>query len=172
MQMAKTGKPQPAGNRTTKATTFAQGFDPELLDALLGDYQAPEDLIGQDGVLKRLTAALVTRAMEAEMKAHLGYAKGEAPAPEQTNRRNGKTTKTVRSGQGELVVDMPRDREGSFEPQLIPKHQRRFDGFDDKILAMYARGMSTRDIQAHLKDLYGVDVSPDLISDVTDAVVD
>jgi putative transposase len=106
------------------------------------------------------------------MAHHLGYERGEEPAEEQPNRRNGHRIKRVRSDRGELEVEVPRDREGSFEPKLIAKHQRSFDGFDDKILSMYSRGMSTRDIRRHLHELYGVDVSPDLISRVTDAVVD
>ena len=145
---------------------------PELLDELLGDYQSPEDLIGADGLLKQLTTALVSRAMEAELSHHLGYEPGEAPVPSQTNRRNGAGRKTVRTDQGPIEVRVPRDRDGTFEPQIIPKHQRHFDGFDDKIVSMYARGMSTREIRAHLAEVYGVDVSPDLISRATDAVID
>ena len=155
-----------------KNLTSPPEFSKEVLDALLGEYKTPEDLIGQDGLLKRLTSALVTRAMEAEMGEHLGYAEGQAPPPASTNRRNGKRTKRLRSDFGELEVRVPRDREGSFEPQLVPKHSREFKGFDDKIIAMYARGMSVRDIQSHLEELYGVEVGRDLISRVTDAVVE
>lgn len=143
----------------------------ELLEELLA-AAGPRGLTGKDGLLKQLTAALVNKALEAEMSEHLGYESRESPPEEQVNRRNGHRMKKVRSDLGQLEVHVPRDREGSFEPQLVGKHQRHFDGFDDKILSMYARGMSTRDIQAHLKELYGVDVSPDLISRVTDAVVD
>lgn len=145
---------------------------PELVEELLAAAGGPQGLTGADGLLKQLTAALVNRALEAEMSDHLGYESREEPPTEQTNRRNGHRTKKVRSDQGVMDVDVPRDREGSFEPKLVGKHQRVFDGFDDKILSMYARGMSTRDIRAHLHELYGVDVSPDLISRVTDAVVD
>lgn len=144
----------------------------EVLDQLLEGYTSPEDLTGPDGILKELTAALVNRAMDSEMTEHLGYESGEEPPEGQENRRNGKGNKRVRSGYGELEVETPRDRDGSFEPQLIPKHQRHFDGFDDKILAMYGRGMSVRDIRAHLEEIYGVDVSPDLISRVTDGILD
>ena len=144
----------------------------ELLDELLKDYTRPEDLIGPDGVLKELMAALVSRAMEAELSHHLGYEHGDRAPEGQTNRRNGSGRKTVRTERGQVEVRVPRDREGSFEPRIVPKHQRHFDGFDDQILSMYARGMSTRDIQAHLAELYGVDVSPDLVSRVTHAVVD
>ncbi len=145
---------------------------PELLEELLAAAGGPGGLTGKDGLLKQLTAALVNRALDAEMSEHLGYESKESPPEQQTNRRNGHRTKTVRSEHGELDVHVPRDREGSFEPKLVGKHERHFDGFDDKILSMYARGMSTRDIGAHLNELYGVDVSPDLISRVTDAVVD
>jgi putative transposase len=145
---------------------------PELLDELLSGYSKPEDLTGPDGLLKRLTGALVNRAMHAELDEHLGYDKGGHPPEGQGNRRNGKGGKRVRTDQGEVDIEVPRDRDGTFEPQLVPKHQRHFDGFDDKIISMYARGMSTRDIRAHLQEIYGVEVSPDLISRVTDAVVD
>jgi putative transposase len=147
-------------------------FDTDLLDQLLGDYQSPEDLVGAGGVLKQLTAALINRAMEAEMSHHLGYDNGEAPPDSQSNRRNGRSSKKVRTEQGEVEIEVPRDRDSSFEPAIVAKHQRSFRGFDDKILAMYARGMSTREIQSHLHEIYGVEVSPDLVSRVTDAVED
>ncbi len=146
-------------------------LSPAVLDELLANYSSPEDLTGPDGLLKQLTAALVNRVMEAELTEHVGYERQEPPSEEQSNRRNGKTSKRVRSGHGELRVEVPRDREGTFEPQLIAKHQRHFDGFDEKILSMYARGMSVRDIQAQLEELYGVEVSPQLISRATEAVV-
>jgi putative transposase len=148
----------------------APGIRPELLEELLA-AAGPAGLTGKNGLLKQLTAALVNKALDAEMSEHLGYEPREPPPEEQGNRRNGHRTKKVRSDHGELEVHVPRDREGSFEPTLVGKHERHFDGFDDKILSMYSRGMSTRDIQAHLKELYGVDVSPDLISRVTDAIV-
>ena len=147
-------------------------FSRELLDGLLKNYSKPEDLIGPDGVLKKLTAALVERAMSAELTHHLGYENGGKPGEEQGNRRNGTSQKTLRSNKGELTVHVPRDRKGTFEPLIVPKHQRHFDGFDDKILSMYARGMSVRDIRAHLHEIYGVDVDANLISHVTDAVVE
>lgn len=145
---------------------------PELLEELLAAAGGPAGLTGKDGLLKQLTAALLNRALDAEMSEHLGYESKESPPEQQTNRRNGHRTKKVRSERGELDVHVPRDREGSFEPKLVRKHERHFDGFDDKILSMYARGMSTRDIRAHLNEMYGVEVSPDLISRVTDAVID
>ena len=144
----------------------------ELLDELLKGYRSPQDLLGEDGLFKRLTAALVNRAMEAELTHHLGYEPGQ-PAPEgQRNRRNGKGRKRVRTEQGPVEIDVPRDRDSSFEPRIVPKHQRHFNGFDDKIVSMYARGMSTREIQAHLQEIYGVEVSPDLVSTATAAVLD
>jgi putative transposase len=151
------------------------GFAPEVLDQLLqgvageGKLASAEDL---QSLLRQLSGALLTRALDAEMTHHLGYEKGQEPPEAQDNRRNGKGEKRVRTNHGEIAVEVPRDREGSFEPQLLPKHQRQFKGFDDKILAMYARGMSVRDIRAHLDEIYGVDVSPDLISRVTDGVLD
>lgn len=144
----------------------------ELLDELLAGYEKPEDLTGPEGLLKQLTGALVERALGAELTEHLGYEPG---APEGTgtgNSRNGASPKRLVTEQGEIPIEVPRDRNGSFEPQLVKKHQRRFDGFDDKILSMYARGMTVRDIQGHLSELYGTEISPSLISAVTDAVVD
>jgi len=144
----------------------------ELLDELLKEYGGSAGVTGPEGLLKDLTRKVINRAMGAELSHHLGYEPGEAPPEGQDNRRNGKTDKTVRTGQGAVTVEVPRDRDGSFEPQLIPKHQRHFDGFDDRILSMYARGMTVREIRAHLEEIYGVEVSPDLISRVTDAVID
>lgn len=142
----------------------------EVLDELLKDYKGPDDITGPEGLLKQLTKALIERAMEAEMTDHLGYEKNDQAEKETSNRRNGKTKKTLRSDQGPLEIDVPRDREGEFEPAIIPKHQREFKGFDDKILSMYARGMTTREIAGHLKDIYNTDVSPELISRATDSV--
>jgi len=144
----------------------------ELLDELLAGYANPEDLTGPEGILKRLTGALVERALAAEMTDHLGYEPGAPEGQGSGNSRNGVGKKTLRTDQGEVTVDVPRDRNGTFEPQLVKKHQRSFKGFDDKILSMYARGMSVRDIQAHLAEIYGTEVSPDLISSVTHAVVE
>lgn len=147
-------------------------FPREVLDQLLKGYSKPEDLTGPDGLLKQLTAALVERAMNAEMTHHLGYEPGEKPPEDQGNRRNGANSKTLRSEQGPVTVEVPRDRDGTFEPQIVPKHQRHFNGFDNKILSMYARGMSVRDIRAHLEEIYGVSVDADLITRVTDSVID
>jgi putative transposase len=137
----------------------------ELLDQLLAGGAASA-AFEQGGLLDSLKKALTERALNAEMDHHL------ASDPSAGNMRNGYGRKTVLTGTGELAIDVPRDRQSSFDPQLIAKYQRRFPGFDDKIVSMYARGMSTREITGHLRDLYGVDVSPDLISTVTDAVLD
>ena len=145
---------------------------PDLIDLLLADYQKPEDLIGEKGILKQLTKAIVERALQAELAAHLGYAKHEAVANESGNSRNGSSAKTLKGDFGALPIEIPRDRDGSFEPQLITKHQTRWSGFDDKILSLYARGMTVREIQSHLEEMYGTEVSPTLISSVTDAVMD
>jgi putative transposase len=144
----------------------------EVLDELIKDYKKPEDLIGETGLLKQLTKALMERAWSAELTEHLGYEKHDPTGYNSGNSRNGVTPKTVKGEFGEIVVETPRDRKGRFEPQILRKHQTRFEGFDDKIVSMYARGMTTREIQGHLQEMYGVEVSPTLISDVTDAVVD
>jgi putative transposase len=144
----------------------------EVLDELLGEYQQPEDLLGEAGLLQELTKALVERALDGEMTHHLGYEKHSAEGRNSGNSRNGTTSKTVRGKRGEMEIEVPRDRNGEFEPRMIKKHQRRFDGFDDKIISMYARGMTTREIQGHLKEIYGVEVSPDLVSTVTDGVLE
>lgn len=145
---------------------------PEILKELLAGYEKPEDLMGKDGILKQLTKALVESAMGAELTNHLGYEKGDRSGKKASNHRNGASKKTLIGEDGEVEIEVPRDREGSFEPQLIRKGQRRFDGFDQKIIAMYARGMTVREIQAFLEEQYGARVSPDLISEVTDAVVE
>jgi putative transposase len=144
----------------------------EVLDELIKDYKKPEDLIGESGLLKQLTKALIERAMNAELTHHLGYEKHDPSGYNSGNSRNGTSPKTVKGEFGEIVLETPRDRNGSFEPQILPKHQTRFEGFDDKIVSMYARGMTTRDIQGHLQEMYGVEVSPTLISDVTDVITE
>ena len=192
-----------------------------LLDELLKDYQTPEQILGENGILKQLTKRLAERALQAEMTHHLGYAKHDyqskanketlddfiyhephndllddelpsakeetiqpstiseetvslagKPARKNSNARNGTTKKTVRTDFGKIELDVPRDRAGSFEPQFVKKHERTLNGFDDKVISLYSRGMSTRDIQAHLKEIYGVDVSSTFISTVTDSVMD
>jgi putative transposase len=147
-------------------------INPELLDELLKEYKSPDDMFGTDGLLQQLTKALVERAMQAELTHHLGYEKNAVEGKNSGNSRNGSFPKTIKGKRGQVQIDVPRDRAGQFQPQIIKKGQTRFDGFDDKIISMYSRGMTVRDIQAHLKEIYGVEVSPDLISTVTDAVID
>lgn len=144
----------------------------ELLDELLKDYRKPEDILGEDGLLKRFVKAVLERAMNAELTHHLGYEKHNPVGYNTGNSRNGTSGKTIKGDFGEMAINVPRDRAGTFDPQILPKHQTRFSGFDEKIISMYARGMTTREIEAHLKDIYGVDVTPGLISQVTDAVSD
>src|SRR5438094_6092739 len=147
-------------------------LDKDLIDKLIEGYQKPEDLIGENGLLKQLTKALIERAMSAELTHELGYEKHDPEGRGSGNSRNGKSRKKLKGDFGEIEIEVPRDREGEFEPKIVPKHQRRFDGFDDKILSMYARGMTTREIQGHLEEIYGVEMSPSLISEVTDAVIE
>jgi len=147
------------------------GISEKLLDELMQNYQNPEDLLGENGLLKQLTKSLVERAMQGEMTEHLGYKKHSITGNRSGNSRNGISTKTIKSDHGNFPVEIPRDRNGTFEPQIIPKGQTRFDGFDDKIISMYSRGMTTRDIQMHLQDMYNVEVSPTLISNITNEVI-
>ncbi|NTW80043.1 MAG: IS256 family transposase [Geobacteraceae bacterium] len=142
----------------------------ELLDVLMKDYKKPEDLIGENGLLKQLTKRLLERAMQAELTEHLGYEKHAPSGKNSGNSRNGGYKKTITGEFGNLEVTTPRDRNSTFEPVILPKGDTRFTGFDDKIISMYARGMTTRDIQGHLEEIYGIDVSPTLISQVTDAI--
>jgi putative transposase len=143
----------------------------ELLDNLLKNAKTSDDLFGEKGVFKKLQKALVERMLEAEMSHHLGYEKyGEAKDAE--NYRNGKTSKKLITESGDLEVQIPRDRTGSFEPQLVGKYQRRLPGFDDKIISLYARGMTIREIQSHIQEIYQTEVSPDLISTITDEVME
>lgn len=143
-----------------------------LLDELLKGCKRPDDLLGEAGLMKELKIRLMERMLGAELTAHLGYEAGAEPPAEQTNRRNGVATKRVKGSDGVVPLAVPRDRDGSFEPELVKKGQTRIDGVDDKIIGLYAAGLSVRDIQAHLEELYGLRVSPDLISRVTDAVLD
>jgi putative transposase len=144
----------------------------ELIDQLLGDYEGPEQLTGADGLINQLRKRLIERAAGAELADHLGYEQGQAAPEAQPNRRNGTSRKTLRTVDGPVEVELPRDRDASFEPRIVPKHARSFDGFDDQILALYAGGMTTREIQRHLRELYGVDVSDGLISEVTASITD
>jgi putative transposase len=144
----------------------------ELIDQLLGEYQGPEQLTGPEGLINQLRRRLIERAAGSELEQHLGYPPGAEPPEGQPNRRNGVSQKTLRTVDGPVRVELPRDRDASFEPRIVPKHARSFDGFDEQILALYAGGMTTRDIQRHLRELYGVDVSDGLISEVTASIQD
>ena len=141
----------------------------ELLDQLLAEYSQPEDLLGPGGVFDQLKTALAERVLGAELTHHLETERETGGGP---NHRNGSSGKTVKTDTSELRLAIPRDRAGTFRPQLVPTHQRRLPGFDDKVIAMYARGLTVREMQAHLAELYGVTVSPELISTVTDTVLD
>jgi putative transposase len=157
---------------TEKNGTKKREFSATLLNELLGSCEDPRDLLKGDGLLHQLKGALMERILGAELEHHLGYVKHDPIGHGSGNSHNGKTGKTVHTETGPVEVNIPRDRNGTFEPQLIPKHTRRLEGFDDKVLSLYSRGMSMRDIQSHLRELYGTDVSPELISRVTDAVIE
>ncbi len=152
--------------------TKDKSIDNELIDNLLKDYKKPEDLIGENGLLKQLTKQLLERAMTAELTEHVGYERHDPGGHNSGNSRNGKSAKTLKGTFGTMPIEVPRDRNGSFEPQIIEKHQTRFTGFDDNIISLYARGLSTREIQQHLEEIYQVEVSPALISSVTDEVIE
>jgi putative transposase len=145
---------------------------PELVEELLKLAKNPADLFGPEGLFHRLKGALMERMLEAELTEHLGFERNAAEGRGKGNSRNGHTTKTVLTETGPVDIRVPRDRAGTFEPQLVAKYQRRLDGFDEKVLALYGRGMTVRDIQAHLRELYGTEVAPELISRVTDAVLE
>lgn len=147
-------------------------IDDQLIDKLLADYKTPEDIIGEHGLLKQFTKKVLERAMQVEITDHLGYARHDRAGNNSGNSRNGKTTKALKGDFGEIPLETPRDRNGTFEPKIVAKGQTRFTGFDDKIISMYARGMSTREITGHLEEIYGVEVSPALISNVTEAVME
>ena len=158
--------------KTTKAAQAAAAAMPsipkELIDQFVTGPMSAEAVNAASMAFKK---ALIERALSAELSHHLGYAPGAAKPEDAGNHRNGASAKTVLTEDGPVRVEVPRDREGSFEPLLIPKHERRFTGFDDKIVAMYARGMTVREIQGFLAEQYGTEVSPEFISSVTDAVM-
>jgi putative transposase len=152
---------------------MATDFSPEILDQILaGGSLKPEDLAGEDGLFRRLKKALLERALGAELTHHLGYEKGDPAGRGTGNGRNGTSSKALLTDDGEIEIEVPRDRAGTFEPVIVAKGQTRFDGFDEKIISLYGRGMTVREIQGHLAELYGTEVSPDLISKVTDAILD
>jgi transposase-like protein len=145
---------------------------PDIPPALLDQFvTGPMTAEAVEAATRKFKKAIIERALGAEMSHHLGYAHGEAKPEDVTNHRNGKSAKTVLTDGGPLTLDIPRDRHGNFDPLLIPKHERRFTGFDEKIIAMYARGMTVRKVQGYLLEMYGVEVSPEFISSVTDAIM-
>jgi putative transposase len=144
----------------------------ELIDELLAGARTAEEIAGPGGLLRQLTRRLLERALQAELTEHLGYPAGEAPPGGVGNARNGRPPKTVLTDQGPVRIRAPRDRKGTFEPQIVSKRQTRWVGFDEKVIALYARGLTVREIQGHLAEIYGTDVSPDLISKITDAVLE
>lgn len=144
----------------------------ELLDELLTNYTGPDDLVGPDGLLTELKKRLINRILDAELTTHLGHDKHERADSSKANSRNGHSQKSIRSTDRKIASNVPRDRNGNFELLLIPKHQRHFDGFDSCIVSLYSRGLSVREIQEHLREIYKVDVSATLISNATEAVCD
>jgi putative transposase len=162
----------PRSGRKRAGSALREQLPDALIDELLAGARTEDELVGPGGVLAGLTKRLLERAMEVELTDHLGYEHGESPPDGTGNSRNGSMPKTLKTEHGEIPIETPRDRDGTFEPRIVRKRQRRFEGFDDKIIALYSRGMSTRDIEAYLRDLYGVEVGRDLISRVTDAVMD
>ncbi len=147
-----------------------KAIDPKLIDEMIKDCKTPEDFLGESGIIKTFVKSIFERALNAELSTHLGYDKYDPAGKNSGNSRNGSSKKTVKGDFGAVDLEVPRDRNGSYSPEIIQKNQTRFEGFDGKILSLYARGMSTRDIQAQLQDLYGVEVSPALISNVTEGV--
>ena len=142
----------------------------DLLDQLVSQCKTKEDITGKDGLLQQLLKRALQQALNTELEEHLGYKKNASQGKNTGNSRNGHTKKTLKGEHGSLELETPRDRNGTFEPQIVQKNQTRFDGFDDKIIALYSKGMTTRDIQDTLKELYGVDVSHSLISRVTEGL--
>jgi putative transposase len=143
----------------------------EVLDALLAGASAAQEIAGPDGLLGQLTRRLLNRALEAELTEHLGYEPDQAPPGGVGNARNGKPSKTILTDQGPLRIRSPRDRTGTFEPQIVKKRRTRWVGFDDRVISLNARGLTVREIQGHLAEIYGTEVSPDLISKITDTVL-
>ena len=148
----------------------------DIIDQLLDNIDfrglTQDEVVGQDGLIKQLTGKILQRALEAEMTEHLGYVKNSNAGDNSGNSRNGHTEKTVLLENQSTTIDVPRDRNGTFEPVIVPKHEKRVPLFNDQIISMYSFGMTDRDIKAHLEQIYNVEVSPDLISRVTNAVID
>ena len=163
-------------NKSLKSKEHSNHFKSELLDEILKDYnhENPEELIGNNGLLKQLKKALIERALEGEMTHHLGYSKSSKVERSEdfNNYRNGHSSKRLITEDGDINIGVPRDRDSSFQPTIVSKRQNRFTGFDDKIISMYSRGMSVSEIREHLLDIYGTEVSKDFISEVTDSVIE
>jgi putative transposase len=154
------------------AMEVSDAISDQLIDKLIGDGKTAEELFGKEGLVSQLTKRLIDRSLSSEITHHLGYNKHSLEGNNTGNSRNGSTPKTVKTGTSELTLSIPRDRNGEFEPQLVKTHQRRFTGFDDLVLSLYGKGMTVRDIQAHLEETYGSEVSKDLISTITDGILD
>ena len=153
---------------------MARKRKPDRVDDMLAELvkgKTPDEILGENGLLKELTKRLVESALEGEMTDHLGYEPRATEGRNTGNSRNGRTDKTIQTESGEVDIEVPRDRDASFDPKLVKKRQRRLEGFDDKVISLYGRGMTTREIQGHLKELYGTEISPALISNVTDSVL-
>src|SRR5436190_7190937 len=164
---------RPGGGESLEiAESLRDRLSDEVIDELLAGARTEEEIVGPGGVLAQLSKRLVERALSAELSEHLGYEPHQEPPGGTGNTSNGSTGKSLATEQGPVRIETPRDPKGSFEPQIVRKGQRRFEGFDDKTLALYSRGLSTRDIEAHLAEIYGVKVGRDLISRVTDAVME
>jgi len=144
----------------------------QLFEKLLEDYKDPKEILGENGLLKQMTKKLIEKALEKELTNHLGYSKNSIQGNNSGNSRNGHTEKTIKGDFGELEIQVPRDRKSNFNPLIIEKGQRRFSGFDDKIISMYARGMTVREIEDHIKDIYGVNISAELVSNVTAGIIE
>ena len=153
-------------------TTQKLKISNELLDELLNDYKEPSDLLGRNGIFANLQKRLLARVLNAEMDMHLGYGKHDVKGYNSGNSRNGTSKKQVLSSNRKMELEVPRDRNSEFEPKILPKGQKRFDGFDQQVTALYARGMSTRDIRSMLEQQYGGEVSASLISQVTESVME
>jgi putative transposase len=152
---------------------LAEAFDSSVIDALLADAQASGTPIdGVDGLLNRMTKAVIERALQVEMTHELGYERGDPAGAGSGNSRNGSSVKTISTPNGPVTINVPRDRNGSAEPKIVPKHARRLGQIDEMVLSLYSRGMTTRDSEAHLWEVYGVNASRELISNVTDVVAD
>ncbi len=160
-----------AGDAAGQVDSPARGLDVRIARELIDRARTEGvSLVGEGGLLQQVTRTVLQTALEAEMAEHLGYERGQAPPPGVGNQRNGTSPKTVRTEVGAVRLDVPRDRAGSFDPRIVPKHARRLEGFDEAVISLYAKGLTTGQIQAHLAEIYDVDVSRDLVSRVTDKI--